>query len=174
MIMKLALPFLAVLVLVALSPLWARADHERGETVNEMLLRRIDWITEHYPDLTYNGEPLPEVVMAPHENLQNMAGLEATREVRAVYDSAVNVLYLREDFEVDGLDSAFVIVHELVHFLQNVRDPPEPGECLGGREPEAYEVMEQWQEEFGPWPRDWNWLYVMAISQCREEGFWAP
>lgn len=141
------------------------------ESMEDLMLRRIAWITEH-TKLEYDGEPLPALVSIPRENVINMTGNGRARAAFDPFAGPSGTIYIWDVFDVYALESQFVLVHELVHYLQWVAEPYEFGDCVAPREMLAYKTQFKFQEEFGPWPKDTNLLFAFMVSQCREE--WGP
>jgi Domain of unknown function (DUF6647) len=69
------------------------------------------------------------------------------REVVAVYDSATKTIYLREGWTGGTPAELSVLVHEMVHHLQNAGNLK--FECPQEREQSAYAAQERWLGLFG-------------------------
>jgi hypothetical protein len=69
------------------------------------------------------------------------------RDVVAVYDDATNTVYLPEGWSGGTPAELSVLVHEMVHHLQNRGKLK--FECPREREKLAYEAQERWLELFG-------------------------
>ena len=69
------------------------------------------------------------------------------REVVAVYDDAKKTIYLPQDWMADTPAELSVLVHEMVHHLQNVGR--QKFACAQEREQLAYEAQERWLGLFG-------------------------
>lgn len=96
------------------------------------------------------------------ETLQVLAGHDPREDnIKALYDPDANIIYVPEGFDPLDLNNAYVIIHELVHYLQRVNGRRE--DCVAKLEPEAYEIQFRWQDEVGPIERETNWLYIYAL-----------
>jgi hypothetical protein len=69
------------------------------------------------------------------------------REVVAVYDDATTTIYLPKGWTGDTPAELSVLVHEMVHHLQN--HGKRKFECPREREKLAYEAQERWLNLFG-------------------------
>ena len=72
---------------------------------------------------------------------------EAGREVNAIYDDLTRTIYLREKWNATSAADISVLVHELVHHLQNVVGLKY--DCPEAREKPAYQAQARWLELFG-------------------------
>ena len=69
------------------------------------------------------------------------------REIVAVYDDATSTIYLPEGWSGNTPAQLSVLVHEMVHHLQNRGKLK--FECQRAREKLAYQAQEQWLQLFG-------------------------
>jgi hypothetical protein len=65
----------------------------------------------------------------------------------AIYDDAERTIYLTEDWRGDTAADVSVVVHEMVHHLQNIAHMR--FECARAREATAYEAQERWLQQHG-------------------------
>lgn len=146
-----------------------------GSHADERLLPYINWLTENSA-LEYNGEPLPEVAGINYAILEIMAHGEravaaAEKEgrelfpVHGVYDHFKKKILFPED--VDPWTDEDTMVHELVHYLQDINGTLD--ECAGNNEKEAYTLHWKWVEEHGYEAEEPNWLYVFMLAMACEE-----
>lgn len=73
--------------------------------------------------------------------------LQGPREVVSVYDNATRTIYLPEGWKGDTPAQLSILVHEMVHHLQNVGKLK--FECPQEREQLAYKAQERWLDLFG-------------------------
>ena len=71
----------------------------------------------------------------------------ARREVKAVYDDASRRIYLPIDWSGRTPADLSVLVHEMVHHLQNAAGLSFP--CPAAREKTAYDAQDAWLDLFG-------------------------
>jgi hypothetical protein len=69
------------------------------------------------------------------------------RKVFSVYDDVTKTIYLREGWTGSTAAELSILVHEMVHHLQNLGRLK--FQCLAAREKLAYEAQEQWLRLFG-------------------------
>jgi hypothetical protein len=89
------------------------------------------------------------------------------REVVAVYDDATRTVYLPEGWSSDSVADQSVLVHEMVHHLQNLAGLKFA--CAGEREKPAYLAQDKWlrlhglelEKEF-----EVDMFTVVALSAC--------
>jgi hypothetical protein len=92
---------------------------------------------------------------------------EHRREVVAVYDDSSQTIYLPEGWTGATVAEQSIVVHEMVHHLQNVADLKYA--CAGAREKPAYLAQAEWlrrhgldlEEEF-----EVDMFTVVALSAC--------
>lgn len=72
---------------------------------------------------------------------------ELAGRVHAIYDDAANVIYLPEGWSASSSADVSMLVHELVHHVQNVNALRYT--CAGEREKPAYQAQARWLELFG-------------------------
>lgn len=75
------------------------------------------------------------------------APAEFGHHFQAIYDDSSRTIYLPEDWTGATPADVSVLVHELVHHLQNVGGETYP--CAGAREKPAYRAQARWLEMFG-------------------------
>jgi len=91
------------------------------------------------------------------------------RTVVAVYDDTSATIYLPESWTGASAAEESVLVHEMVHHLQNRAGLKY--ECMGAREKPAYLAQKQWLEEHGldlEQEFEVDMFTVVAISACME------
>jgi hypothetical protein len=65
----------------------------------------------------------------------------------AIYEDSEKTIYLTEDWRGDSAADISVVVHEMVHHLQNIAQMR--FECTRAREATAYEAQERWLQQHG-------------------------
>jgi hypothetical protein len=90
--------------------------------------------------------------VASYQRVDVMIGRSATdiseaAGILAVYDDESRTIYLREDWRGDTAAVLSIVVHEMVHHLQNVAG--HRFECTEAREKQAFTAQEQWLALFG-------------------------
>jgi hypothetical protein len=73
--------------------------------------------------------------------------VDGQRETVAVYDDALRTIYLPEGWTGHTPAETSIVVHEMVHHLQNLGK--EKFECPQQREKIAYQAQERWLRLFG-------------------------
>lgn len=152
------------------------------EINEERLLKHIQYITE-VSTLKYNGEPLPKVKFIKPALLQifyhgelKVAQSERTGEglpvVTGLYDPQRKTLYVSEQFEENGQSDDPTLVHELVHYLQDINGITESygdkTQCLEGL---AYDIQATWQYEHKVMldqVPDYNTI-LLAFMKCEQQ-----
>jgi hypothetical protein len=71
---------------------------------------------------------------------------ELTGRVYAIYDDAAKVIYLPQGWSASSPADVSMLVHELVHHVQNVHRMQ--FDCPAGREKPAYRAQARWLELF--------------------------
>jgi Domain of unknown function (DUF6647) len=134
-------------------------DRERL-IVNALLTTIALWLSINF-GLPANDEhprveflPPTEIVALRHGSLVgrglqagNALGQPSPREVVSVYDNATRTIYLPKGWIGNTPAELSVLVHEMVHHLQNVGKLK--FECPQEREQIAYKAQERWLNLFG-------------------------
>jgi len=99
---------------------------------------------------------LPHIEYAPSEKMADIrsnhmhsavALTPDTSDVVALYDDKRRTIILPEGWSGTTPAELSVLVHEMVHHLQNVKG--EGFECAGAREKPAYLAQDEWLKQFG-------------------------
>lgn len=85
--------------------------------------------------------------LAAYRAHQPAADLGLPGRVHAIYDDAAHVIYLPEGWSASSSADVSMLVHELVHHVQNVNALRYT--CAGEREKPAYQAQARWLELFG-------------------------
>lgn len=121
------------------------------------LKRYIDFALE-WTSYKYNGEPLPEIKVIPHELVQifaygdfEYAQAEAKDiklpTVNATYDIKRKTIYISDQLDMNDPKTEITLVHELVHYLQDINGYTQSLDGhLACTESEAYDVQMLWQK----------------------------
>jgi hypothetical protein len=141
---------------------------------DERFLPYIEWLVENSP-YEYNGEELPTIVQMPYAWLevevygpeqvaQSEARGQELPKISGAYNPETNEMLFADDVDPWAWEHRDTIVHELVHFLQQVNDAMD--ECSANNEREAYELHWQWVEEHGHEAdfEEPSWIFVFMLS----------
>ena len=107
-------------------------------------------VTQDHPHLEFvRQEKIVELRYKGLANLQQnpTAAVANPREPVAVYLDTTKTIYLRDDWSGASPGEVSILVHELVHHLQNVGKMT--FECPQERERLAYKAQEKWLSLFG-------------------------
>jgi hypothetical protein len=74
-------------------------------------------------------------------------GESPDRNVMGAYDALSHTIFLRDDWNSRNPADVSVLVHELVHYLQDLAS--QRFECPGAREATAYAAQQRWLELYG-------------------------
>lgn len=148
---------------------------------NDIMRNHIQWITENSKYL-YNDEALPDVEFVNQATLNLLVhGDYAVAQsefhgtylpdAKAGYDAERNVITLLEEYSVTDPDVQYMLVHELVHYLQNTNGIKEDiiyASCPIRMEEDAYRLQRMWMIENNdenPLP---NPLFVAFLTSACE------
>jgi Domain of unknown function (DUF6647) len=92
---------------------------------------------------------VPEVMLAlRHRGVaSDHRVLSGAADIVAVYDDESRTIYLREDWRGETAADLSIVVHEMVHHLQNAASLGFP--CNEAREKQAFAAQDQWLALFG-------------------------
>jgi hypothetical protein len=103
-------------------------------------LPRIEHVSaDKMVELRYQGRAAPRAAKA--------GSLGATRSIVALYDSSTKTIYLSKKWSGQTPSEMSILVHEMVHHLQNVGGLTFA--CPQEREQLAYAAQERWLKLFG-------------------------
>jgi hypothetical protein len=124
--------------------IWISANHGLSTTFDHPRIERVPSI--EMEGLRYKGLLSALQRTAPViEQLES--SFEKRRDVVAVYDDQTKTIYLSDKWTGSGPAELSVLVHEMVHHLQN--EAGTTYECPAERERLAYEVQDKWLGLFG-------------------------
>jgi Domain of unknown function (DUF6647) len=92
---------------------------------------------------------LAQSMRADHRGVVSppLAGTESIPGVHAFYDDRSRTVYLDDDWRSESPADTSLLVHEMVHHLQNASGMIYP--CPAAREKLAYQAQEAWLRQFG-------------------------
>lgn len=165
---------LTALLISFASPLYA----------NPVFKEYVEWIVNN-SDFEYNGEELPTVKRIPKEWMEVYAyGGETVAdsekqgttlpEVLALYDNENDQMIIPEDLDLNDFGNHHIVVHELVHYLQDINgyyETKDAQDCPQSLEPPAYELHVKWMDEVDHPGERPNELFVFMLSMACEEHF---
>lgn len=148
------------------------------ESSDSIMLDMIDYITEH-SDLSYNGEALPFIEMQSMEEAceamyaKPYSETESWCQLGGYYNHNLKTIYLVDEI-TEGYNSDkyydMVILHELVHYLQDINGRYDEVQCKAKLEVLAYRLQEQYMREFGfPEENLPDPFTVFFATKCPEE-----
>jgi hypothetical protein len=114
---------------------------------------------------------LPEIATATPERMRELRygpdAPAASLTVVALYDDAARTILLPEGWTGESPAEMSVLVHEMVHHMQNLSG--RRFACAAEREAEAYRVQEEWLGLFGDTLEaafELNPLTLMLLTRC--------
>ncbi len=121
--------------------------------------------------LRYRGLTVDRGVYLESANVESPSRVEQsgiTPEIYAFYDDKNRAIYLPEDWQGVTINEISILVHEMVHHLQNLAGLKYP--CPQERERLAYEAQDKWlalfgtslEQEFG-----FDAFTILARALCR-------
>jgi hypothetical protein len=129
----------------------ADKPNRRGGTpvMTQLLTLILVWIGANFDSPATFDHPRIEQVPAAQISDMRYAGvpLARRRDVVAIYNDRKNTIYLADTWRADSPRDLSVLVHEMVHHLQNRANIAY--ECPGAREELAYAAQALWLQHFG-------------------------
>jgi hypothetical protein len=86
-------------------------------------------------------------VASDHRTTIGATVLSEAADILALYDDEERAIYLRDDWSGDTPAALSIVVHEMVHHVQNLAGLR--FECYEAREKQAFAAQEQWLALFG-------------------------
>lgn len=124
------------------------------------------WLSSH-SDLNWKV-PLPFIEQVSHEELLKIGKGDIPGTVLlAVYDHEKRIIYLSSRFDPENFDHRGILVHELLHHIQNVNKVWYRN-CISEYEVEAYRVHNLWYTEHGRPPLNPPGFAIL-MSVCPSE-----
>lgn len=164
-----AIAFVAILVLsdanandVSSVQRGQEASHQidAAQTAKSLSEEVIVWISANF-DLPANSDR-PQIQFATQTEMmririadrmrwrgyvQEEPAAENERSVVAIYDTSSRTIYLPENWRGESATDQSILVHEMVHHLQNLAGVK--FECPAAREKAAYLAQDKWLARFG-------------------------
>ena len=117
--------------------------------MNALMSAIVGWLSINF-DLPASYDH-PEIVFAPASQISELAnagaGTKSQRAIVAVYNDVKRVIYLPQSWSDKSPADLSILVHEMVHHLQNISKIKYS--CPGAREEPAYAAQGQWLQLFG-------------------------
>ena len=117
--------------------------------MNALMSAIVAWLSINF-DLPASYDH-PEIVFAPASQISELdnagADKKSQRAVVAVYNDVKRVIYLPESWDDKSPADLSILVHEMVHHLQNLSEIEYA--CPGAREEPAYAAQGHWLQLFG-------------------------
>lgn len=122
---------------------------EEAEKMNALLSAIVTWLSINF------GLPAaydhPEIVFAPVAQISDLGYAGGSKQYRravvAVYNDVERVIYLPDSWDDTSPADLSILVHEMVHHLQNLSEIEYA--CPGAREEPAYAAQGRWLKLFG-------------------------
>lgn len=142
--------------------------------MKELMFSLMTWLS---PVL---GEPVPptvpNVIFAAHCDIQALFHDNGAHEctddgVQAVYLKERDTIYLDAEWKPTSLYHVAVLLHELVHYMQDIGGHWEKAACIGELEARAYDAQYRWLDAAGVDGHavmETNPLYIRLVTQCRD------
>lgn len=149
----------AVLILISSSNILYSSSSSLNYFENKELIENyLNWIVEN-SEFEYNNEPFPEIKLLDSEILQIYAygGEVVARSERenfelqnilALYLYEKDTIFISNDIDLNYFRNHHIIIHELVHYLQDINGYYEKVSCQKLLEKDAYRIQEKWMREF--------------------------
>ena len=131
---------------------------DAADMTRDKLAEIATWLSDRYS--LPRVSDMPAVELVPADRLVTLrykgllpdrrslgASVEAKRRIIAVYDDARRTIYLPEGWSGKTLGERSILVHEMVHHLQNLSG--QTFECAGAREKLAYQAHDDWLKANG-------------------------
>jgi hypothetical protein len=104
-----------------------------------------------------------------NSNSQHISLLGEEYFVHGQYRPAEDTVYLRDDFDLRNPYHRSVLVHELIHYVQDIRNIYY--ECDAMYEEEAYRLQAEWNAQNGLEVQPIPYFVLADIRACEEEAF---
>lgn len=139
---------------------------------NQTLLGYVNWLTQN-SNFEYEGQPLPSIKVISKNAIQVLAYTQETIDslkakgqeptpIVALYDDTTDTIIVNEDFDIMNFEYHHILVHELVHYLQDINGITD--DCIQNLESIAYELQEKWMDEVDHPADRPNALFVALIA----------
>lgn len=112
--------------------------------MTELLSAIVTWLSVTTGIPAYYEHPSIEFVSTEQISDINYGNVsrENRQTVSAIYDDTSQTIYLSESWSAESSADLSVLVHEMVHHLQNLSGADY--DCPGAREKPAYAAQDQW------------------------------
>jgi hypothetical protein len=138
--------------------------------VKDLVIAILAWIAVQ---LGVQPPVAPQIEFASPQQMAQLAygSCQPTLPVTALYDRKTHTVYLDKGWQPDDLRNQSILLHELVHHVQESHQFPYP--CMAAREGAAYSLQVKWLREHGvadPFSLlNINEITILLASACRDE-----
>ena len=103
-----------------------------------------------------------------YKETQDTGDFEAGSNILGLYDRKTKTILLKKSWNAESIVDRSILLHELVHHLQYENESVD--RCKGEIEQEAYEVQDEWLNQYGTNIFDalnLGYLYYLTIITCQ-------
>jgi hypothetical protein len=141
---------------------------DKYDKMKEILTALMIWLGANTP-LT-SDFPLPKVLFLPQEKLEHMFYGDneyMPDSLHGMYHRDTDTIYLPDDWDRNNAWDMGVLVHEMVHYLQDMNEMPFA--CSQEMEKMAWPIQQFYLKKV--WDYEWNYdgLWFAVISNCNPE-----
>ena len=126
--------------------------------MNELMVAIALWLTANFGLPAVHSNPNVEFVTyakivalrsreADEDKTQSVTLQPGQREALSIYNNDTKTIYLRDDWTGETPADLSILVHEMVHHIQNLAQMKYA--CVEEREKMAYHAQKKWLELFG-------------------------
>jgi len=132
----------------------------------EVIMSMMVWISvnSNLP----NPYVIPDVILTSQDQLRNGSlFLKDSDIVAGSYDNTINQIRLPYSFDINSDHEKSALLHEIVHYMQDMDGRYLKYECINKAEPLAYKLEEKWRYEHHLHYL-WNDSNVKEWSRCTD------
>ena len=135
--------------------------------MKEILTALMLWLSANTP---FQAHPeLPKVVFLPIETMEQMFYGDNEYEpdqLRGMYNKDIDTIYLPDDWNRNSAWDMGVLVHEMVHYLQDQNEMK--FNCSNEMEKMAWPIQQFYLKKVHDYDWDYDQLWFLVISNCNE------
>ena len=135
--------------------------------MKEILTALMLWLSANTP---FQAHPeLPKVVFLPIETMEQMFYGDNEYEpdqLHGMYNKDIDTIYLPDDWNRNSAWDMGVLVHEMVHYLQEQNEMK--FNCSNEMEKMAWPIQQFYLKKVHDYDWDYDQLWFLVISNCNE------
>ena len=134
------------------------------ERMKSLIASMLLWIGAN---TNYNVDlPHPDIKLLPQQEMEHIysQGMEMSSHLHGFYDTKKDIIYLPDTFELHDPWQQGVLLHELLHYVQDQNEAK--FQCKNDMETEAWPLQKKFLLEYHDYDWEYDKFWFSMVSKC--------